>query len=190
MSHLQEQEETTMPNASSVIYTGILPTGDFYVGNELPAGGFASNVEEECSVSAVEKQPVVEQQIDLSILPQNRYECFQHPIWSLSKKCVLCKKPEFYGHVISNTELFRQYGCNFIRACPEHHAMVSVHFAKQEFQIPIVQSQRINCHLEVNGIFYEMRVCGGCGERFSAICDSESSFCNKGCQGNWLDRRF
>ena len=187
---MSSQETSAQEASSSVIYPGLLPNGNLYVGNVLPPGGFASNVEEECPVSDVEQQPPVEQKIDLSMLPQNWNECFRNPIWLLSKKCVVCEDPESGGAVTSNIPLFKQNGCNFIRACPEHHAMVSDHFAKQEFQIPIVQLQRRNCHLEVNGIYYEMQVCGGCGERFSAICDSESSFCDKGCQGNWLDRRF
>jgi len=197
MSHLQEQEETTMPNASSVIYTGILPTGDFYVGNELPPGGFASNagetVMEECSVSAVEELPlggfapdageaVMEEQPNpLSMLPQNKRECYFHSMWDLSRKCVVCHASECGGAVISNRRLFGEFNCNFIRACPKHHAMVSDHFAKPEFNEAIDNP----C-----GLYHEIRRCPQCGKNFSAISDSSNSFCDKGCQGNWLDRRF
>jgi hypothetical protein len=185
MSH-QEQKETTMPNASSdICCIGILPNGDLYVGTELPAGGFASNageaVMEEFPVLAVEEQPVVEQQNPLSMLPQNKRECYFHPMWDLSRKCVVCHASECGGAVISNRRLFGEFNCNFIRACPKHHPMVSDHFAKPEFNETIDNP----C-----GLYHEIRRCPQCGKNFSAISDSSNSFCDKGCQGNWLDRRF
>lgn len=102
MSHQeQQQQETSAQDASSVIYTGLLPNGDFYLGTEPPAGGFATDagkaVMEECPVSAVEQQPPVEQQIDLSMLPQNIEQCFGHPMWDLLKTCVVCGKREMRG---------------------------------------------------------------------------------------------
>lgn len=181
----QEQQETTMQNASSDIYIGFRPNGDFYVGNEPPAGGFATDagkaVMEKCPVSAVEEQPVVEQQNPLSMLPQNKRECYFHPMWNLSKTCVVCHASECGGAVTSNRRLFGEFNCNFIRACPEHHAMVSDHFAKPEFNEPIDNP----C-----GLYYEIRRCPQCRKNFSAISDSSNSFCGKGCQGNWLDCRF
>jgi hypothetical protein len=179
----QEQEKTTAQNASSVIYIGDLPDGNFYVGTEPPADGFATDagetVMEEFQELAVEEQPVIEQQNPLSMLPQNKRGCYLHPMWNLSKKCVACGEPEFGGAVTSNERLFMLFGCRFIRACPKHHAMVSAHFAKQEFNEPIDNP---------SGLYLEIRRCGGCGKNFSTMCDSQNSFCDKGCQGNWLDR--
>jgi len=194
MSH-QEQEETTMPNASSVIYTVVLPDGDVYVGTEPPAGGFATDageaVMEELPVLAVEEEPSVggfatdagetvmeEQPNPLSRLPQNIRECFGHPMWDLSKKCVACGNSEWDGVVRSNPSLFSQFNCNFIRACQEHYAMVSAHFAKPEFN-----EQNDN----PSGLYHEIRRCPQCGKNFSAICDSSNTFCNKGCNVNWLN---
>lgn len=194
----QEQQETTMQNASSVIYTGGLPDGNFYVGTEPPAGGFATDagkpVIEEFPVLAVEEERSVggfatdteeagmeEQQNPLSVLPQNERECDFHPIWDFSKQCVVCRTRECGGAVTSNRRLFCKFNCNFIRACPEHHAMVSAHFAKPEFNEPIDNP---------SGLYHEIRRCPQCGKNFSAISDSSNSFCNKGCQGNWLDCRF
>ncbi len=181
----QEQQETTMQNASSVIYTGVLPDRDFYVGTEPPAGGFATDageaVMEEFPVLAVEEQPVVEQPNPLSRLPQNERECYFHPMWDLSRKCVVCHASECGGAVISNRRLFNKFNCNFIRACPEHHEMVSAHFAKPEFNEPIDNP---------SGLYHEIRRCPQCGKNFSAISDSSNSFCDRGCQGNWLDCRF
>lgn len=123
MSH-QEQQEITMQNASSVIYTGVLPDGNFYVGTEPPTGGFATDageaVMEELPVLAVEEESSVggfatdaeeagmeEQPNPLSMLPQNKSECFGHPMWDLSKTCVACGKSEFGGVVTSNRHLWR-----------------------------------------------------------------------------------
>ena len=197
MSH-QEQEEKTMQNASSVIHTGFLPHGDFYVGTEPPAGGFATDagkaVTEEFQVLAVEEERSVggfatdaeeagieEQPNPLSMLPQNERECYFHPMWDFSKQCVVCRTRECGGVVTSNRRLFCKFNCNFIRACPEHHAMVSAHFEKPEFNEPIDNP----C-----GLYHEIRRCPQCGKNFSAISDSSNSFCDKGCQGNWLDCRF
>jgi hypothetical protein len=187
---MSQQETSAQEASSSVIYTGLLPNGDLYVGNVLPPGGFAANVEEECPVSDVEQQPPVEQQIDLSMLPQNWNECFRNPMWLLSNKCVVCENPESGGAVTSNIPLFKQNGCNFIRACTDHHEIVSAHFAKPEFQIPIVRRDNGHSEIQICGLYYEVRRCCGCGEKFSVICDSSNSFCDKGCQGNWLDHRF
>ena len=194
----KEQEETTMPNESSVIHTGFLPDGDFYVGTEPPAGGFATDagkaVTEEFQVLAVEVEPSVggfatdveeagmkEQPNTLSMLPQNKRECYFHPMWDLSKQCVVCREREYGGAVTSNRRLFGKFNCNFIRACPKHHAMVSAHFEKPEFNEPIDNP----CDL-----YHEIRRCPQCHKNFSAISDSPNSFCDKGCQGNWLDCRF
>ena len=194
----QEQKETTMPNASSVIYTRVLPNGDVYVGTEPPAGGFATDagkaVTEEFQVLAVKEEPSVggfatdaeeagmeEQPNPLSMLPQNERECYFHPMWDLSKQCVVCHTRECGGAVTSNKRLFNKFNCFFIRACLEHHTMVSTHFAKPEFNEPIDNP----C-----GLYHEIRRCPQCGKNFSAISDSSNSFCDKGCQGNWLDSRF
>lgn len=181
----KEEEETTMQHASSVIYTRVLPERDFYVGTEPPAGGFATDageaVMEKFPGLAVEEQHVVEQQNPLSRLPQNKRECYFNPMWELSKKCVVCKKPEFGGAVTSNILLFNEFNCNFVRACPEHHEMVSTHFAKPEF------NERID---NPSGLYHEIRRCHQCGKNFSIMSDSQNSFCDKGCQGNWLDCRF
>jgi hypothetical protein len=180
-----QEQETTMEDVLSSNYIGKLPNGDFYVGTELPTGGFATDtgkaVMEECPVSAVEEQPVVEQQNPLSMLPQNKRECYFHPMWDLSKQCVVCRESECGGAVTSNRCLFNEFKCNFIRACPKHHDAVSAHFAKPEFNEPIDNP----C-----GDYYEIRRCPQCGKNFSAISDSPNLFCNKGCQGNWLDCRF
>jgi hypothetical protein len=191
-----QNQETTMRNASSDIYMGVLPDGNFYIGTEPPASGFATDAEagmEEFPVLAVEKESPVggfatdaetameEQPNPLSMLPQNNSECFDHPMWNLSKTCVVCGKREYGGEVKSNQPLFNKFNCNFIRACPEHHEMVSAHFTKPEFNKPIDKP---------SGLYPEIRRCIGCGKNFSTMCDSQNSFCDKGCQGNWLDRRF
>ena len=197
MSH-QEQQKTTMQNASSVIYTGVLPDGNFYVGTEPPAGGFATDagkaVTEEFQVLAVEEEPSVggfatdaeeagmeEHPNPLSMLPQNKRECYFHSMWDLSKKCVVCHASECGGAVTSNRRLFNEFNCYFVRACPEHYDAVSTHFAKPEFNEPTDNP----C-----GLYHEIRRCPQCGKNFSAISESSNSFCDKGCQGNWLDRRF
>ena len=178
----QEQKETTMLNASSDIYIGDLPDGDFYVGTEPPTGGFATDageaVMEEFQVLAVEEQPV-EQQNPLSMLPQNKRECFGHLMWDLSKTCVVCGKRESDSTVRSNPQLFSKFNCNFVRACPEHYDAVSAHFAKPEFNEPIDNQ---------SGLYYEIRRCRQCRKNFYAICDSSNSFCDKGCRGSWLDQ--
>jgi len=182
MSH---QEETTMLNASSVIYTTVLPDGNFCVGTELPACGFATDagkaVIEEFQVLAVKEEQPVEQPNPLSMLPQTKRDCYFHPMWDLSKQCVVCHEHELAGAVRSNPSLFGEFNCNFIRACGKHYDAVSAHFAKPEFNEPIDNQ---------SGLYYEIRRCPQCGKNFSAICDSSNSFCDKGCQGNWLDRRF
>jgi len=179
----REQEETMAQNASSVIYTGFLPNGDYYVGTEPPAGGFATDagkaVMEEFQVLAMEEQPVVEQQNPLSMLPPSKSECVGHQIWDLSKTCVVCGKRELAGAVTSNIPLFNEFNCNFIRACPEHYDAVFAHFAKPEFNEPI---DNPSC------LYHEIRRCCQCGKNFSAISDCSNSFCDKGCQGNWLDQ--
>lgn len=38
--------------------------------------------------------------------------------------------------------------------------------------------------------YYVIRRCSQCGKNFSAISDSSNSFCDKGCQENWLNFRF
>lgn len=184
MSH-QEQEETTMPNASSVIYTGVLPDGNFYVGTEPPAGGFATDageaVTEEFQVLAVEEEPSVggfatdaeeagmeEQPNPLSMLPQSLLECHGHPIWKSSKKCVACGAREYGGAVTSNEPLFNMYGCSFLRACRIHHTMVSAHFEKPEFK-------------NIDSIQNACSQCGG------EIFSDRGGLC-KLCASNWLDR--
>jgi hypothetical protein len=192
-----QEQEKPIEDVSSSIYIGKLPNGDLYFGTEPPAGGFATDAGEagmeEFPVLAVEKESPVggfatdaetgmeEQQNPLSMLPQDNRECFDHPMWNLSKKCVVCGEPEFAGIVKSNQPLFNKFNCNFIRACQKHHAMVSSHFAKPEFNQPIDKPF---------GLYHEIRRCIGCGNNFSTMCDSQNSFCDKGCQGNWLDRRF
>ncbi len=194
----QKQQETTMQNASSVIYTGGLSDGNFYVGTEPPAGGFATDagkpvieefpvlaVEEESSVGGfatdAEEAGMEEQPNPLSALPQNKIECVGHPMWDWSKTCVACGKREYGGAVTSNRPLFNEFNCNFVRACSEHYDAVSAHFEKPEFNEPIDNP---------SGLYHEIRRCPQCGKNFSAISDSSNSFCNKGCQGNWLDCRF
>lgn len=184
MSH-QEQKEKTMQNASSVIHTGFLPDGDFYVGTEPPAGGFATDagkdVTEEFQVLAVEEERSVggfatdteeagmkEQQNPLSVLPQNIDECVGHPMWILSKVCVVCRASEDGGAVTSNTPLFNKFGCRFLRACSIHHAMVSAHFEKPEFK-------------NIDSIQNTCSQCGG------EIFSDRGGLC-KPCASNWLDR--
>ncbi len=192
-----QNQETTMQNASSDIYMGVLPDGNFYIGTEPPAGGFATDAgkaDTEKQVLAVEKESPVggfatdaeeagmeEQPNPLSMLPQDKRECFDHPMWDLSKTCVACGERELAGAVTSNRGLFNEFNCNFIRACPKHHAMVSAHFAKPEFNEPIDKPF---------GLYHEIRRCIGCGKNFSTMCDSQNSFCDKGCHVNWLDSRF
>jgi hypothetical protein len=182
MSSHQEQTNTGSPDGT---YIRILPNGDLYVGTEPPVGGFATDGEavmEELPVGGFAGEAGMEEQPNpLSALPQNKIECFGHPMWDLSKTCVACGEREYGGAVTSNTRLFRKFNCNFIRACPKHHAMVSAHFAKPEFNEPI-DNPYDSC--------YEIRRCPQCGKNFSAISDSSNSFCDKGCQGNWLDCRF
>ena len=72
-----ETIETNAQESSSVIYENTLQDNTFSVETELNVSGEA--VMEECLVSAVEQQQPVEQQIDLSMLPQNIAECFDHP---------------------------------------------------------------------------------------------------------------
>lgn len=182
------QEQTKEKSAThDGIFIGKLPNGDLYVGTELPVGGFATdddtNMEEQpCHGFAHEAGADIEQQQNpLSMLPQNIQECLGHPIWDLSKTCVVCHEREYRGEVTSNLSLFRKFNCNFIRACLKHHAMVSAHFKKPEFNEPIDNP----C-----GFYHEIRRCPQCGKNFSAISDSSNSFCDKGCQGNWLDSRF
>jgi hypothetical protein len=167
MSH--QEQKTTMKDVSS-IYIGELPNGDFYVGTELPTGGFATDT-----------GVAVEQQNPLSNLPQNITECFGHRMWDLSKTCVACGKHETHGVIVCNPRLFFYFMCGCIRACSEHYDMVSAHFSKPEFNGPIINP----C-----GDYYEIRRCSQCRKNFSAISDSPNSFCDKGCQVNWLDRRF
>jgi len=170
------------------IYVGELPNGDLYVGTEPPVGGFATddiyaNMEEQpCNGFAHEAEDGMKEQPNpLSGLPQNIRECFGHSMWDLSKKCVVCRKREYGGAVTSNQILFEKFNCRFIRACPIHHPIVSAHFAKPEFNEPIDNP----CDF-----YHEIRRCPQCGKNFSAISDSSNSFCDKGCQGNWLDSRF
>lgn len=173
-----QEQETTMKDA---IYIGKLPNGDLYVGTEPPVGGFATDAGEVIMEDQFQGLAVEEPQNPLSGLPQNKSQCFGHPMWDLSKTCVACGKPEFGGVVTSNRPLFNEFNCNFIRACPKHHAMVSAHFAKPEFNEPIDNPF---------GLYHEIRRCPQCGKNFSVMSDSSNSFCDKGCQGNWLDCRF
>jgi len=49
----EHQKEKTVQNTNDDrIYTGFLPNGDFYVGTELPAGGFATDAGEADCCSA------------------------------------------------------------------------------------------------------------------------------------------
>jgi hypothetical protein len=180
-----ENQQQSAQCASSVIYTEVLPDGNLYVGTEPPAGKecLVSELTNLAQISLVgdgdgdhAEEAAVELQNPLSILPQNLHDCIGHEVWMLSKKCVVCKNPESGGFVTSNPSLFRHYGCNFIRACLEHHAMVSDHFRKPEFF----------------GTYDgpETRWCSQCRRPFITAPDSSSSFCDKGCQGNWLDSRF
>lgn len=147
---------------------------------ELPVGGLATGggavVEDmtECLDS------VVESKYDLSMLPQSERDSHGHLMWDISRRCVVCNASEHAGAVTSNRRLFRKFNCNFIRACPEHYDAVSAHFEKPEFNEPIDNPRGL----------YETRRCTQCGKNFSAISDSSNSYCNKGCQGNWLDSRF
>ena len=181
----QEQQETTKENASSVIHTGVLPDGNFYVGTEPPTGGFATDagkaVTEEFQVLAVEEERTVgsfatdaeeagmEEQLNpLSMLPQNLFECPRHRMWGLSKTCCVCGAREYGGAVTSNIPLFGKFNCNFIRACSDHHAMVSAHFEKPEFKnIDSIQN-----------------MCSQCG---GEIFSDRGGLC-KPCASNWLDR--
>lgn len=199
----EKYEKTNAQDAqvvSSVIYTGIGLDGNFKVGTELPAGGFATSVKECLDFAGAEHQlqigglatgggavvedmtkcldSVVEPKYDLSMLPQNKRECYSHLMWDLSKKCVVCYNSEYGGAVTSNIPLFNEFNCNFVRACNKHHDAVSVHFAKPEFNEPIDNPSG----------FYQIRRCLQCSNNFSAISDSSSSFCDKGCQGNWLNK--
>jgi hypothetical protein len=118
---------------------------------------------EELPVLAVEEQHVVEQPNPLSMLPQNKRECYFHPMWDLSRTCVACGEHEFGGVVTSNRRLLGEFNCYFIRACPKHHAMVSAHFAKPEFNEPIDNP---------SGLYLEIRRCPQCGKNFSIAPDS------------------
>lgn len=153
-----QQEHTNMSNASSVINTETEPS----------TGGFATEAGEETLVSAVEKKLCVGPNTDLSMLPQTLKQCGGHRIWGLSKKCVVCKKTEYGGAVRSNLELFNHYDCAFIRACPDHHAMVSAHFAQKQFTD--TESIRKGC-----------KQCGG------EIFSDRGGFC-KECTGILLDQ--
>jgi hypothetical protein len=184
-----ETIETIETNAqdvsSSVIYTELLPNCDLCIGTEPPVAGFATDagdvVMNEFSVLAVEQQPPVEQQIDLSMLPQNIEQCFGHPMWDWSKTCVACGKREMNGAIVCNTRLFNYFNCSCIRACPEHFEDVSRHFVKPEFNGPIVNP----C-----SDYYVIGRCPQCRKNFSTVSDSQNAFCGKVCQGNWLDHRF
>lgn len=182
MSSHQEQTNTGSPDGT---YVGLLPNGNFYVGTEPPVGGFATYcdaVMEELPVGGFAGEASMEEQPNpLSALPQNKIECFGHPMWDLSKTCVACGKCEYGGAVTSNRPLFNEFNCNFVRACSKHYDAVSAHFAKPEFNEPIDNP---------SGLYHEIRRCPQCGKNFSAISDSSNSFCDKGCQGNWLDSRF
>ena len=177
MSHQEQTNRGT--------YIGILKNGNLYFGNEPPSCGFATDSD------AVMKEPHVggfageasmeEQPNELSVLPQSLPQCFLHRIWGLSKTCCVCGAREYGGAVTSNIPLFHRFGCNFVRACAKHHAMVSAHFAKPEFNEPIDNP----C-----GLYHVIRRCSGCGMNFSAISDSSNSFCDKGCHGDWLDRHL
>jgi hypothetical protein len=169
------QQETNAQESSSVIYIGTEP----HVGGVATDAGDA--VMNEFSILAVEQQPPVEQQIDLLMLPQNIAQCFGHPMWDLSKTCVVCGKREMRGAIVCNRPLFHYFNCGCIRACPEHYEAASAHFVKPEFNEPIV-----NPH----GDYYVIGRCNGCGKNFSTVSDSQNAFCGKGCQGDWLDRRF
>lgn len=169
------QEQTKEKSATDdEIYVGELPTGELYVGTEQPVGGFATaddaNMEEQPHNGFAHEAGagIEQQQNPLTMLPQNISDCFGHSMWDLSKTCVVCLEREYGGAVRSNLSLFRKFNCNFIRACPEHHAMVSAHFAKPEFKnidsIPNICSQ-----------------CGG------EIFSDRGGFC-KPCASNWLDR--
>ena len=106
----QEQTNKQIVNDDRT-YVGVLPNGDFYVGTEPPVGGFATDA------GAIMEEPPLdgfapdaeagmeEQQNPLSMLPQNRSECFGHQMWDLSKTCAVCGKCELAGTVRSNPEL-------------------------------------------------------------------------------------
>jgi hypothetical protein len=112
-------------------------------------------------------------------LPTNKLDCQGHSVWDVSKRCVLCDVvltgPN--GAVYINGPLFRFHGCQFIRACPIHFQQVCDHFSQPEFAPPY------------NG--YQIVYCPGCGSKMhiDPNSDDQSGFCNKGCRGNWLDRR-
>lgn len=179
MSLNQQTIETNAQESSNVIHENPLQDNTFFI--ETVPHLDRDAIMEESLRSAVEEQPPVEQQIDLSMLPQNIEQCFGHPMWDLSKTCVVCGKRETYGAILCNPSLFLYFNCGCIRACPDHYDKVFAHFAKPEFNGPIV-----NPH----GDYYVIVRCPECRQNFSTVSDSQNAFCGKGCQGNWLDRRF
>jgi len=139
--------------------------------------GFATGeqiAESDDSSLPVQTAEPVEQ--DTSSLPQTKAECFGHEIWVKSKRCVVCDTPQFgpESAVRVNLPLFNHFGCAFIRTCENHRLMVSDHFAKPEFSGPY------------NGP--ETRYCPECRQPFTVESDTQTAFCGKECQGNWLDR--
>lgn len=173
-----QEEETTMEDA---IYIGKLPNGDLYVGTEPPVGGFATDAGEGIMEDQFQGLAVEEPQNPLSGLPQNINECFDHPMWDLSKKCVVCCVREMRGGIACNPSLFGYFNCGCIRACSEHYDAVSSYFEKPEFKGKIVHP---------NGDNYEVRRCPQCCKNFNSRVDNQNQYCDKGCQGNWLDCRF
>jgi len=179
MSLNQQTNETNAQESSSVIYENPLQDNTFSVETELNVG--EESVMEECPVSAMEQQPLVELQNPWPNLPQTLDDCFHHPMWNWSKTCVACGKREMCGAIVCNPRLFLYFNSGCIRACPEHYEEVSAHFVKQEFNGPIVNPR---------GDYYVIRRCPQCRQNFSTVSDSQNAFCGKYCQGNWLDRRF
>jgi hypothetical protein len=128
---------------------------------------------EEFWVLAVEEKPPVEPQIDLSMLPQNINECFDHPVWDFSKKCVVCYVREMRGGIACNPSLFGYFNCGCIRACSEHYDAVSSYFEKPEFKGKIVHPDGDN---------YEVRRCPQCCKNFNSRVDNQNQYCGKECQ--------
>jgi len=112
-------------------------------------------------------------------LPIDKLACQGHPVWDVSKRCVLCDVvlTRSDGRVFVNLPLFHFHGCQFIRACQTHFEEVCNHFSQPEFAPPY------------NGC--QIVYCPGCGSKMhiDPNSDDQSGFCNKGCRGNWLDRR-
>ncbi len=109
-------------------------------------------------------------------IPKTKKESVGHPMWTVSKRCVLCdiRLTNYEGIINCNMPFFNHNNCRFIRACDNHRQEVIDNFSRPEFDPPFEPATIAFCQV--------------CHQPFSIVSDDPTSFCSKYCRGNYLDR--